>query len=174
VHRHEAHWRALGVEKLPGLIEGLSAHEAPAALPEPTESQNMLADYRHLGLTIGRHPLELLRPRLARKGFRSSSDLQQLPDGSNVRVGGLITHMQQPATASGVVFASLEDETGIVNVILWPKVFAAQRRCALESSLLVVDGALQRRDHVAHVVARRLHDASRWLAGLERESRDFR
>jgi error-prone DNA polymerase len=82
--------------------------------------------------------------------------------------------MQQPATASGVVFASLEDETGIVNVILWPKVFAAQRRCALESSLLVVEGALQRRDLVAHVVAHRLHDASAWLSGLSRESRDFR
>ena len=82
--------------------------------------------------------------------------------------------MQQPSTASGVVFASLEDETGIINVILWPPVFAAQRRCALESSLLVVDGALQRRDRVAHVVARRLYDASRWLSGLERNSRDFR
>jgi len=174
VHRHEAHWRALGVERLPGLVEGLSAREAPAALPEPTESQNILADYRHLGLTIGRHPLALLRPRLSRRGFRSGSDLLLLPDGISVRVAGLITHMQQPATASGVVFASLEDETGIVNVILWPKLFAAQRRCALESSLLVVDGALQRRDHVAHVVARRLHDASRWLAGPARESRDFR
>jgi error-prone DNA polymerase len=174
VHRHEAHWRALGVERLPGLIEGLAAREAPASLPAPSESQDILADYRHLGLTTGRHPLALLRPRLARRGFSSSSELQQLPDGSDVRVGGLITHMQQPSTASGVVFASLEDETGIVNVILWPKVFAAQRRCALESSLLVVDGALQRRDRVAHVVARRLHDASRWLSGLERDSRDFR
>ena len=91
-----------------------------------------------------------------------------------MRVGGLVTHMQQPATASGVVFASLEDETGILNIILWPAVFAAQRRCALESSLLVVDGTLQRRDRVAHVVAQRLHDASRWLSGLERDSRDFR
>jgi error-prone DNA polymerase len=118
--------------------------------------------------------LALLRPKLSRRGFHSSSDLQQLPDGIRVRVGGLITHMQQPATASGVVFASLEDETGIVNVILWPKVFAAQRRCALESSLLVVEGALQRRDLFAHVVAHRLHDASAWLSGLSRESRDFR
>jgi len=174
VHRHEAHWRALGVERLPGLIEGLSAREAPAALPAPSESQNILADYRHLGLTTGRHPLALLRPRLSRQGFRSSRELSLLPDGIEVRVGGLITHMQQPSTASGVVFASLEDETGIVNVILWPKVFAAQRRCALESSLLVVDGALQRRDRVAHVVARRLHDASAWLSGLTRDSRDFR
>jgi error-prone DNA polymerase len=173
-HRHDANWRALGVERLPGLIEGLAARETELPLPAPTESQDILADYRYLGLTTGRHPLALLRPKLARRGFRSSSDLQRLPDGVRVRVGGLITHMQQPSTASGVVFASLEDETGLVNIILWPGVFAAQRRCALEASLLVVDGALQRRERVAHVVARRLHDASRWLLGLERDSRDFR
>jgi error-prone DNA polymerase len=172
-HRHEAHWRALGVERLPGLIEGLSALEPSVALPQPTESQNILADYQHLGLTSGRHPLALLRPALSRRGFHSSRELALLPDGISVRVGGLVTHMQQPATASGVVFASLEDETGIVNVILWPKVFEAQRRCALESSLLVVEGALQRREQVAHVIARRLHNASRWLGHLARDSRDF-
>jgi error-prone DNA polymerase len=173
-HRHAANWQALGVERLPGLIAGLSAAEPAAALPPPTESQNILADYRHLGLTTGRHPLALLRPALTGKGFHSSHDLQQLADGSAVRVGGLVTHMQQPATASGVVFASLEDETGIVNVILWPKVFAAQRRCALESSLLVVEGVLQRRDRVAHVIAQRLQNASAWLGRLARHSRDFR
>jgi error-prone DNA polymerase len=172
-HRHDANWQALGVERLPGLIAKLSASEPAAALPVPTESQDILADYRHLGLTTGRHPLALLRPALTRKGFRSSSDLQQLADGSSVRVGGLVTHMQQPATASGVVFASLEDETGIVNIILWPKIFAAQRRCALESSLLVVEGTLQRRDRVAHVIAQRLHNGSAWLGGIRRDSRDF-
>jgi error-prone DNA polymerase len=171
-HRHEATWQALGVERLPALVAGLSAHEQPPALPIPSEQQNILADYRHLGLTTGRHPLALLRASMVQRGFSSSSDLQQLPDGSRVRVGGLVTHMQQPATASGVVFASLEDETGIVNIILWPKVFQAQRRCALESSLLVVDGTLQRRHRVAHVVAHRLRDASAWV-GLARKSRDF-
>jgi error-prone DNA polymerase len=171
-HRHEANWQALGVERLPGLIANSSASELQPELPTPTEGQNILADYRHLGLTTGRHPLALLRPSLAKKGFRRGTDLQQLKDGSRVHVCGLVTHMQQPATASGVVFASLEDETGIVNIILWPKVFAAQRRCALESSLLAVEGTLQRRDLVAHVVAKRLHDASAWL-GLARNSRDF-
>ncbi len=174
LHRHEANWRALGVERLPGLMAGLSAMEGSVALPSPTEAQEVLADYRHLGLTTGRHPLALLRPGLVRRGFQTSQDLQQLPDGQAVRVGGLVTHMQQPATASGVVFASLEDETGIVNVILWPQVFEAQRRCALESNLLVVEGTLQRRDRVAHVIARTLHDGSGWLAGLARASRDFR
>jgi error-prone DNA polymerase len=81
--------------------------------------------------------------------------------------------MQQPATASGVVFASLEDEGGILNIILWPSVFATQRSCALQASLLVVDGTLQRRERVAHVVAQQLHDRSAWLGGLQRRSRDF-
>ncbi len=172
-HRHDASWRALGVERLPGLVEGLSASEPPVALPEPTEAQNILADYRHLGLTSGRHPLALLRSALVSRGFASSLDLQRLPDGSRVRVGGLVTHLQQPATASGVVFGSLEDESGILNVILWPAVFAQYRRCALEASLLVIDGTLQRRDTVAHVIAQRLHDRSAWLGRMQRRSRDF-
>ncbi len=173
-HRHQAHWQALGLERLPPLLAHAPGTEPPVRLPVPSESQQILADYRHLGLTTGRHPLALLRPALARRGFCSSDELARLPDGSAVRVGGLITHLQQPATASGVVFASLEDETGIVNVILWPAVFAAQRRCALESSLLVVEGRLQRRGRIAHVLARRLHDGTHWLAGLARSSRDFR
>jgi error-prone DNA polymerase len=172
-HRHDASWRALGVEQLPGLVAGLSAAEPPVELPEPTESQAILADYRHLGLTTGRHPLALLRPALSQHGFVSSTDLQRLPDGRRVRVGGLVTHLQQPATASGVVFASLEDEAGILNIVLWPGVFAAQRRAAIESSLLVVDGLLQRREQVTHVVAQRLHDRSAWLGGMQRRSRDF-
>jgi error-prone DNA polymerase len=173
-HRHAASWRALGVEQLPGLMRGLSAEEPPVQLPMPSEGEQILADYRHLGLTTGRHPLALLRTRMTRFGFSTSQDLQQLADGARVRVGGLVTHMQQPATASGVVFASLEDEHGILNIILWPKVFASQRRCALESSLLVVEGTLQRRERVAHVVAGRLHNRSAWLIGLQRRSRDFR
>lgn len=172
-HRHDASWRALGVEQLPGVLEDLSAAEQPTALPTPSERDDLLADYRHLGLTTGRHPLALLRPALARRGYSSSLDLQRLPDGTRVRVSGLVTHMQQPATASGVVFASLEDEGGILNIILWPSVFDAQRRCALQSSLLVVAGTLQRRDRVAHVVAERLHDGSHWLSRMPRRSRDF-
>jgi error-prone DNA polymerase len=88
-------------------------------------------------------------------------------------VGGLVTHLQQPGTASGVVFLSLEDETGIVNVILWPQVFDAQRTPALAASLLEVNGTLQNQHGVAHVVARTLHDRSHWLEGMTRRSRDF-
>jgi error-prone DNA polymerase len=173
-HRHAAHWQALGVERLPGLIAGLSARETLPPLPPPTESAEILADYRHLGLTTGRHPLALLRPWLAQRRIYSSRELQQLTDGQQVRVGGLITHLQRPATAAGVVFMTLEDETGIANIIVWSQVFETQRQSALESSLLVVSGALQKSHGVTHVIARRLHNASHWLGGLERRSRDFR
>jgi error-prone DNA polymerase len=142
--------------------------------PAPTEAQDILADYRQLGLTTGRHPLALLRPWLHEHRIRSGEELRALADGSAVRVGGLITHLQRPGTASGVTFMSLEDETGIVNVILWAQVFETQRQAATQASLLVVSGTLQHHDSVIHVIARRLHDRSHWLARLPRRSRDFR
>ncbi len=149
------------------------AAEPAHALPAPSEAQEVLADYRQLALSTGRHPLALLRPGLADAGIRTGLELRGLPDGSQVRAAGLVTHLQRPGTAAGVVFLSLEDETGIVNVILWPQVYEAQRGVALAASLLVVSGELQNREGVVHVVARRLHDRSRWLGGLARRSRDF-
>jgi error-prone DNA polymerase len=173
-HRHEASWYSLGVEQLPGMLAGTSAPEAPLALSRPSEGEDILNDYRHLGLSTGRHPLALLRPRLRRHRILASAELRTVADQSRVRIGGLITHLQRPGTASGVVFMSLEDETGIASVILWPQVFESQQRPAIEASLLIVSGTLQNRDNVVHVVARTLHDRSAWLADLPRRSRDFR
>ena len=173
-HRHEASWHSLGVEQLPGMLAGTSAPEASVELPQPTEGEDILNDYRHLGLSTGRHPLALLRPRLRRYRILASAELRAVADRSRVRIGGLITHLQRPGTASGVVFMSLEDETGISSVILWPQIFEAQQTAAIEASLLIVSGTLQNRDNVVHVVARTLHDRSGWLAELPRRSRDFR
>jgi error-prone DNA polymerase len=173
-HRHDAIWRAAGVERLPALLHGAAATEPPTLLPLPTEAQEILADYRQLGLSTGRHPLALLRPWLRTRRIRSSLELRTLRDGDAVRVGGLVTHLQRPGTASGVTFMSLEDETGIVNVILWTQVFATGHRAALAANLLIVEGTLQSHDNVVHVVARRLHDRSHWLPGMPRRSRDFR
>jgi DNA polymerase III alpha subunit len=150
-----------------------AAAEAPVELPRPDAGEEILADYRQLSLSTTLHPLALLRERLRALGLVSQLELRALPNGAQVRVSGIVTHMQQPGTASGVVFASLEDETGIVNVILWPKVFEAQKKPALTASLLEVDGTLQNQHGVAHVVARRLHDRSHWIQGLARRSRDF-
>jgi error-prone DNA polymerase len=172
-HRHAASWDALAAEPPPGPLPLRHAPEPAHALPAPSEAQEILADYRQLALSTGRHPLALLRAQLAAAGIRTGLELRGLPDGSHVRAAGLVTHIQRPGTAAGVVFLSLEDETGIVNVILWPQVYEAQRELALAASLLVVSGDLQNREGVVHVVARRLHDRSRWLGGLARRSRDF-
>jgi len=172
-HRHAAHWAALGAEAGTGALRLAAGSEAAVALPRPSAAQEIRADYAGLSLSTTQHPLLLVRARLRAAGITRGLDLRALADGSEVRVAGLVTHLQQPGTASGVVFLSLEDETGIVNVILWPQVFEAERARALSASLLVVHGRLQNQHGVTHVVARRLHDRSDWLAGVERRSRDF-
>jgi error-prone DNA polymerase len=173
-HRHAAQWQALGTEHLPGLLTGLAAREDVPPLPVPTECEDMLADYRHLGLPTGRHPCAMLRPWLTRRRMQSSRELAQRTDGDPIDVCGLITHVQRPDTAGGVVFMSLEDEYGIINIVVWQRVFDAHRQAALESSLLAVNGTLQKSHGVIHVVAARLTNASGWIAGLARRSRDFR
>lgn len=173
-HRHEALWQALGIEVLPPLLAGADARESPPSLPAPTEAQLISADFASLQLSTGRHPLALLRPWLRRHRIHSRDELHDMADGATVRVAGLVTHMQRPGTASGVTFVSLEDETGIVNVIVWCNLFEAQADTALAANLLVVEGQLQRQQQVLHVVAQSLHDRSHWLGSMPRRSRDFR
>ena len=133
----------------------------------------MLADYRSLGLTLKRHPLDLLRPELARLKVLPAEQLGRFPDGRLARASGLVTHRQRPPTAKGVVFVTLEDETGAVNVIVWPHVAQAQRRALLGSRLLTVYGQWQCANGVAHLLAHRLLDHSALLQGLVTRSRDF-
>ncbi|MGH8441309.1 MAG: error-prone DNA polymerase [Nevskiaceae bacterium] len=172
-HRHGARWAANGVQPLTGLLAGVPASEPPVALPEPSEGREILADYRSLGLTLGRHPLALLRERLARKHILAASDLHGLPNGRSVKVAGIVTHRQRPQTASGVVFATLEDETGTANLIIWPKVMERQLDAVLHASLMLVEGELQSEQGVIHVIARDIRDCSGWLGGLRTPSRDF-
>jgi error-prone DNA polymerase len=172
-HRHGARWAANGVEMLPGLLAGAAASEKPLALPAPAEGGEILADYRSLGLTLGRHPLALLRGRLARERILAASDLRGVANGQRVRVAGLVTHRQRPETASGVVFATLEDETGTANLIIWPKVMERQLDAVLRASLMLVEGELQSEQGVIHVIARDIRDCSGWLGGLRAPSRDF-
>jgi error-prone DNA polymerase len=172
-HRRAAHWQALGVERLPGALAGNSAKEAAVILPPATESQEIAADYAGLGLTLGRHPLALLRSRFDRLQVHRAADLQHLKSGRRVRVAGIVTHRQRPETASGVIFMSLEDETGISNLIIWPKIQAAQREAIFGAHLIIVEGELQSAANVIHVIARKIRDYSRWLGGLATQSRDF-
>ncbi len=173
-HRHAAHWGAIGVEQLPGVLAGASRREAPLALPQAREGEDIIADYRSTGLTLRRHPLALLRKKLQRLQVTRAADLTQLKTGCNVRVAGIITHRQRPETASGVVFMSLEDETGISNLIVWPSVQSAQRQAVFASSMIIVQGELQHEMGVVHVIAQKVRDYSAWLGRLDTQSRDFR
>ena len=138
----------------------------------------MLADYRSLGLTLNCHPLALLRDQLAAFKVQPAAVLRGYPHGRIARASGLVTHRQRPETAKGTVFVTLEDDTGSINVIVWPAVAAAQRQPLLGAHLLTVFGQWQRQgegEHaVMHLVAMKLIDHSALLQGLVSRSRDFR
>jgi error-prone DNA polymerase len=142
-------------------------------LAPPTEGQEIVADYASLGLTLGRHPLALLRNRLKRSRFVTAEELRLRPRGRMVRAAGLVTCRQRPDTASGVVFVTLEDETGCINVVLWRDLVERQRREMLGARLLGVQGIIERDGEVVHLIARRLFDHSALLGPLTALSRDF-
>ena len=172
-HRREAHWLAAGLDTGPGMLRAASAHEPAATLAPPSEGEDIVADYSSLGLTLGRHPLALLRPRLARLHLMSAEQLRSLAHGRVARAAGLVTCRQRPDTASGVVFVTLEDETGCVNVVVWRDLVERQRRELLGARLLGVQGVIEREGEVVHLVARRLVDHSALLGRLAPSSRDF-
>src|SRR5512138_1977715 len=172
-HRHAAFWKALGMERLPGMFARIPGREGMPLLPAPTEHEDVLTDYRQLGFSTGRHLLELLRSRLRGAGVLTRREVENYRNGEKVCVAGLVTHLQRPGTASGVVFASLEDETGINNIVIWPGVFDAQRHIILQANLMVVSGTLQTQEGVTHVVAETIENYSHWIADVPRNSRDF-
>ncbi len=174
-HRHQAAWAVAGVDTRPTeMLRATRVHEPAVPLAEPGETQRMLADYRAVGLTLGRHPLALLREALSAFRVQPAAVLQGFPSGRLARASGLVTHRQRPGTAKGTVFVTLEDETGAVNVIVWPRVVESQRRPLLAARLLTVYGQWQREGGVMHLVASRLVDHTPLLQGLENRSRDFR
>ena len=172
-HRHRAVWDVAGVERLPALLDGSTFDEVAPALRVPSEGQDIAADYRTVGLTLKRHPIALLRSHLARRRMIDAHALHQMPHGRVVRVAGLVIGRQRPDTASGVIFVTLEDETGAINVIVWRDLSDRQRRELLGSRLMGVYGTVEREGAVVHVLAGRLIDLSHLLGDLEVRSRDF-
>jgi len=173
-HRHKARWTVAGVETPIPLFPSLDRYAAVPMLRRPTEGQDIVADYRSLGLTLGRHPLALLRQILDRYRYVPASRLSELDSGQAVRIAGLVITKQRPGTASGVIFVTLEDETGYSNLILWKQVSDAQRDVLLNARLMGVQGELQKEGKVIHVIARKLFDHSELLGGVRSSSRDFR
>lgn len=172
--RHQARWQVAAVQpQLPLFADVEALPETPVDLPVPSVGEDLVADYQTLGTTLGPHPLTLLRSRLRALGCRSSSELQGVEHGDNIAVAGLVVGRQRPQTASGVTFVTLEDEHGMVNVVVWRELAERQRRALVGSQLLKVSGRLEQENGVRHLIARRLEDVSALLQGLDVRSRDF-
>ena len=190
--RREALWaiRALRDEPLPLFEAASSTSPSPACgvgpgrgqtvpdINEPTvELKPMTAggevvkDYGHVGLTLRSHPVAFLREDLRRRRIVTCAEAMQSPDGRWLTAAGIVLVRQMPGSAKGVMFITIEDETGIANLVVWPKVFEKQRRTILASGMMAVYGRIQRVDDVVHLVAHRLTDLSADLAGVG--DRDF-
>ncbi|MCP8633056.1 error-prone DNA polymerase [Pseudomonas mosselii] len=172
--RHQARWQVAAVQaQLPLFAEVEPVFEQAVSLPLPSVAEDLAADYDSLGTTLGPHPLTLLRSRLRALGCRSSTELAGVEHGDTIAVAGIVVGRQRPQTASGVTFVTLEDEHGMVNVVVWRDLAERQRRALVGSKLLKVSGRLEQESGVRHLIARRLEDISPLLQGLDVRSRDF-
>jgi len=173
-HRRQAAWATAGVETLHNMLRTAPVPESALALLPLREDRDIGADYASLGLTLGRHPLALLRPRLTRMGFKNAAELARLSGKKrSVRAVGIVTGRQRPGTASGTTFVTLEDETGSVNVIVWSHIGERQRRELLGARLMGVEGRLEHESGVMHLIATQLSDHTPLLGRLATRSRDF-
>jgi len=172
-NRREALWQSVAAVPDKDLLNDARVDDVTPLLGAPSEADDIVSDYKATGLSLGRHPLELLRPALLEHRLMSAATLRNYRDGRLARGCGLVTVRQRPGTAKGVMFVTIEDETGNVNVIVWPSLLEKQRREALGSTLLAVYGTWQCEGEVRHLVAQRLVDMSYLLGGLTSVSRDF-
>ncbi|HEX5314349.1 MAG TPA: OB-fold nucleic acid binding domain-containing protein, partial [Gammaproteobacteria bacterium] len=171
-HRYRSAWKTQGIA--PDMALGATSFaEAEPLLAAPGEGENLVADYASIGLTLGRHPLALLRERLDREGIATAAALLGARNGGRTRTVGIVTHRQRPGTGQ-IVFVTLEDESGTINVIVRPAVAERDRRVLLDARLLGAAGVIQREAGVLHVIARRLFDYTHLLGTLAARSRDFR
>ncbi|MBX3484437.1 error-prone DNA polymerase [Phenylobacterium sp.] len=138
---------------------------APDLLPM-TAGREVVEDYTHLGLTLRDHPLAFLRDELQRRHVMTCADGTAMRDRRLTRIAGLVLVRQKPGSAKGVMFITIEDETGVANLVIWPSLYEQRRRVVLSSSLLIVDGKVQREGEVVHIVATNLHDGSDLLASV--------
>ena len=173
-HRRQQVWEAAALHARPELLQDAAVDEAFLELPQAPEGEEVVWDYACVGLTLRSHPMALLRAKLARYRLLTSAELRDTPDGQQVRTVGIVTVRQQPETAKGTIFMSLEDEHGSTQVVVWKRVREAQRQVLLGSRLLAVRGRWQREGDVCNLIADKLADLSHLLGRLATESRDFR
>jgi error-prone DNA polymerase len=179
-HRRQQVWEASAQQKAPGMLRQAPINEQPLLLPAAHEGEEIFFDYASTGFTLRRHPVALLRNKLARMKLLSAQQLHDLPHNRKVGACGIVTVRQQPQTANGTIFVTLEDETGPVNVIVWKHVREQQRDALLHSKLMAVRGVWQRDvdsgGQVRHLIAEQLEDLTPLLGRLGRHrggARDF-
>lgn len=176
-HRRDAHWQVQAIEDcgslLPESTDSETLESETAFIAEPSAMETTLADYRHTGLTLNHHPMALLRQMPPFDRCLTAQQLRDIRSGRFVRIAGVVTGRQKPGTASGVIFMTLEDETGNTNVVIWKPLQQRRRKELLQSRILVIKGVLERKDSVIHVIAGDLEDHSHQLSGFIENSRDF-
>jgi error-prone DNA polymerase len=173
--RRESVWETLVLkdEQMPLFDERVVEEEQPVTLPKMPLGQEVMTDYSTIGLSLKKHPVALIREELKQKNIITSSELLERPHGKWTKVAGLVLIRQRPGTASGIVFVTLEDETGIVNLIVRPDIYEKYRLAARHAGLLQADGYVERQGQVIHVMVKRMYDLSNLLAGYQLRSRDF-
>ncbi len=162
-------WAAADAGRMPAA----EAVEPEVTLAPMTDGRAVVEDYRSLGLSLRAHPVSFLRGVLRARGMIACADLRAMRDGRWTTVPGLILVRQRPGSAKGILFLTIEDETGIANIVVWQSVFEAHRALIVSARMLAVRGRVQREGEVIHVVADRLEDLSPLLAGLGRAGEDF-
>ncbi|REE17742.1 DnaE-like error-prone DNA polymerase [Paraburkholderia sp. BL27I4N3] len=172
-NRREALWASIAAVPDRDILADARVDDETPVLGAPSEGEDIVADYNSMSLTLGRHPLSLLRPVLLEQRLVPAATLMTYRNGRLARGCGLVTVRQRPGTAKGVMFVTLEDETGNVNVIIWPSLQEKFRQEALGASLLAVYGTWQCEGEVRHLVAQMLVDMSHLLGGLTTVSRNF-
>ncbi|TGD70897.1 DNA polymerase III subunit alpha [Mangrovimicrobium sediminis] len=177
-HRHQAQWQIMALEDVRPLLadeqyQGARYFDDDVQLPAPAVAEEVLSDYRATGLTLRAHPLALLRDKPPFNRCKRQIDLAGIGNHRFVRIAGLVTCRQRPGSASGVVFLTLEDETGNSNVVVWKRTQEAFRQQLLAGQLLLVTGTLECKDGVIHIIAGSLEDHTHELDQLRLKSRDF-
>ena len=173
-NRHRARWHVAGATKIGPLLAGIPYPEGIPLLRRPTEGEEITADYRRLGLSLGRHPLALLRSRLEAMGVQTAAAVRDLANGAHTCSAGLVITRQRPSSAAGVTFVTVEDESGYLNVIVWERLAERAHKALVGAALLGFRGKVQKEHDVVHVIAERLYDHSILLGGLTTPARDFR
>ncbi len=177
-HRYQTHWDAKGILPAAGLLDRVADEHrryGTPDLPVPLETDDLRADYTSLGLTLGRHPMAVLRETGETfRRCRTASELNDLNHGRFVQVAGIVTGRQRPSSASGVLFLTLEDETGNINVVIWARVLKKYRATVIQGRLLRIKGVMERKESVIHVIAGEAEDCSHYLEHFSLKSRDFR